>query len=71
MNENISWFIGSLFQKVENGDLNWIVPGKFLAFAGPQSKSQAEAGRHLNQAILYLFTKEPDATLLYIHALLL
>lgn len=26
-------------QTVENGDLNWIVPNKFLAFAGPQSKS--------------------------------
>eukprot|EP00405_Crypthecodinium_cohnii_P036517 CAMPEP_0206535368 /NCGR_PEP_ID=MMETSP0325_2-20121206/6092_1 /ASSEMBLY_ACC=CAM_ASM_000347 /TAXON_ID=2866 /ORGANISM="Crypthecodinium cohnii, Strain Seligo" /LENGTH=444 /DNA_ID=CAMNT_0054032335 /DNA_START=93 /DNA_END=1423 /DNA_ORIENTATION=+ len=23
------------FEKVEHGDMNWIVPGKFLAFAGP------------------------------------
>merc|ERR1719298_335427 len=23
------------FMKVENGDMNWIVPEKFLAFAGP------------------------------------
>lgn len=23
------------FEKVENGDMNWIVPDKFLAFAGP------------------------------------
>ena len=23
------------FEKVENGDLNWIVPNKFLAFSGP------------------------------------
>jgi len=23
------------FEQVENGDWNWIVPGKFLAFAGP------------------------------------
>ncbi len=23
------------YEKVENGDLNWIFPGKFLAFAGP------------------------------------
>ena len=23
------------FEQVENGDLNWIVYGKFLAFAGP------------------------------------
>ena len=25
------------FEKVENGDLNWIVPGKFIAFSGPQN----------------------------------
>ena len=25
------------YEKVENGDLNWIVPGKFLAFSGPQN----------------------------------
>ena len=23
------------YEKVENGDLNWIVPGKFVAFMGP------------------------------------
>ena len=23
------------YEKVENGDMNWIVPGKFLAFSGP------------------------------------
>lgn len=23
------------YEKVENGDLNWIVPGKFIAFMGP------------------------------------
>jgi len=23
------------FEKVENGDMNWIIPGRFLAFAGP------------------------------------
>jgi len=25
------------YEKVENGDLNWIVPGKFIAFCGPSS----------------------------------
>lgn len=24
--------------KIENGDMNWIVPHKFLAFSGPLSK---------------------------------
>jgi hypothetical protein len=23
------------YEKVENGDLNWIIPGKFIAFMGP------------------------------------
>jgi cell division cycle 14 len=23
------------FERVENGDLNWIIPGKFVAFSGP------------------------------------
>jgi len=27
------------FEKVENGDLNWIIPGKFIAFSGPQNVS--------------------------------
>ncbi|GAQ83809.1 Protein tyrosine phosphatase CDC14 [Klebsormidium nitens] len=26
------------FEQVENGDLNWIIPGKLLAFSGPQAK---------------------------------
>ena len=29
-------------QKVENGDLNWIVPKKFIAFCGPHLKSKVE-----------------------------
>ncbi|KAK6620153.1 hypothetical protein RUM44_006554 [Polyplax serrata] len=27
------------YETVQNGDLNWIVPNKFLAFAGPQSRN--------------------------------
>eukprot|EP00039_Didymoeca_costata_P008091 m.107745 g.107745 ORF g.107745 m.107745 type:complete len:460 (+) comp13942_c0_seq2:293-1672(+) len=27
-------------ERVENGDLNWHIPGKFLAFAGPQDQRQ-------------------------------
>ena len=33
-----------LLQKVENGDFNWIVPNKFLAFCGPHPKSKIENG---------------------------
>lgn len=29
---------------MENGDLNWIIPGKFLAFSGPHNKSRIENG---------------------------
>ena len=25
-------------ERVENGDMTWVVPGKFLAFAGPHSR---------------------------------
>jgi len=32
------------YEKVENGDMNWIVPGKFLAFAGPNSNKYDENG---------------------------
>ncbi|XP_071328977.1 dual specificity protein phosphatase CDC14AB isoform X2 [Trachinotus anak] len=30
------------YERVENGDLNWIVPGKFLAFSGPHPKTKIE-----------------------------
>lgn len=32
------------FEQVENGDLNWIVPGKILAFSGPSSTTRAPGG---------------------------
>lgn len=32
-------------QRVENGDLNWIVPQKFLAFCGPHALTKVENGR--------------------------
>jgi len=30
------------YEKVENGDLNWIVPGKFIAFMGPVDRDQRQ-----------------------------
>ena len=33
-----------LQQRVENGDLNWLIPDKFLAFSGPHPKSKIENG---------------------------
>jgi cell division cycle 14 len=32
-------------ERVENGDLNWILPGKFIAFCGPHSSNEFENGR--------------------------
>ncbi|XP_076668354.1 cell division cycle protein 14 isoform X3 [Andrena cerasifolii] len=36
------------FERVENGDLNWIVPGKFIAFCGPYAESKIENGYRLH-----------------------
>lgn len=48
-----------LFQKVENGDLNWVLPNKFLAFCGPHQKSKIENGYpiHAPEAYLSYFLK--------------
>jgi protein-tyrosine phosphatase len=32
------------FERVENGDFNWIVPDKFLAFAGPHEEHRLDNG---------------------------
>ena len=31
--------------KLENGDINWIVPGKFLAFSGPHDVARSIDGQ--------------------------
>jgi len=41
----------SLLQRVENGDLNWIVPQKFLAFCGPHAKSKIENGMYMSVVV--------------------
>lgn len=32
------------WQRAENGDFNWIIPNKFIAFSGPHSRSKIENG---------------------------
>ena len=32
------------YEKVDNGDMNWIIPGKFLAFPSPYAKEYDEEG---------------------------
>jgi len=41
------------YERVENGDFNWIVPGKFLAFAGPHDRSCIENGYPLHSPESY------------------
>ncbi|KAF6123522.1 cell division cycle 14B [Phyllostomus discolor] len=31
------------YEKAENGDLNWIIPGRFIAFCGPHSRTRLES----------------------------
>lgn len=47
---NLGWFKMETFdlqeyefyEKVEHGDFNWVLPGKFLAFCGPHAVSQVD-----------------------------
>jgi cell division cycle 14 len=32
------------YEKVENGDMNWIIPGKFIAFMGPIDNKSERRG---------------------------
>ncbi|GBP12164.1 Dual specificity protein phosphatase CDC14A [Eumeta japonica] len=36
------------YEKVENGDLNWIIPQKMLAFSGPHHRSRLDRGYPLH-----------------------
>lgn len=40
-------------QKVQNGDFNWIIPGKFLAFCSPHSESKVKNGYTLHSPETY------------------
>ncbi|XP_030637284.1 dual specificity protein phosphatase CDC14B isoform X2 [Chanos chanos] len=42
------------YEKAENGDFNWIIPGKFLAFSGPHPKSKIENGYPLHAPEAYV-----------------
>ena len=32
------------YEKIENGDMNWIVPGKILAFSSPSDNNFTKEG---------------------------
>lgn len=42
------------YEKVENGDLNWIIPGKFLAFMGPVDKIDGQQRAYGHAATSYV-----------------
>ncbi|KAA0712154.1 Dual specificity protein phosphatase CDC14AB [Triplophysa tibetana] len=53
------------YERVENGDLNWIIPGKLLAFSGPHPKSKVENGYplHAPEAYFPYFRKHNVTTI--------
>ncbi|CAL8251805.1 unnamed protein product [Merluccius merluccius] len=53
------------YERVENGDFNWIVPGKFLAFSGPHLKTKLENGYplHAPEAYFPYFRKHNVTTI--------
>jgi cell division cycle 14 len=42
---------------VENGDFNWIIPGKFIAFCGPHSVKNEEEGQHTPESYFSYFRR--------------
>ncbi|XP_042354220.1 dual specificity protein phosphatase CDC14AB-like [Plectropomus leopardus] len=41
------------YERVENGDMNWIIPGKILAFSSPHPRSKIENGYPLHAPEAY------------------
>uniref|UniRef100_A0A673NPI5 Dual specificity protein phosphatase CDC14A-like n=1 Tax=Sinocyclocheilus rhinocerous TaxID=307959 RepID=A0A673NPI5_9TELE len=51
------------YERVENGDLNWIIPCKLLAFSGPHPKSKIENGYPLHAPEAYFpYFRKHDVT---------
>jgi len=51
------------YERIENGDLNWIVPAKIVAFASPNAASRVVNGypQHSPEAYLPYFRSETHA----------
>ncbi|XP_034935865.1 dual specificity protein phosphatase CDC14C-like [Chelonus insularis] len=51
------------YERVQNGDLNWIVPEKFIAFCGPQAELNNENGYSLHSPESYFsFFRQNNVT---------
>lgn len=44
------------FERVDNGDMNWIIPGKFLAFSSPSATPYDADGVRIKN--IYFFLSE-------------
>ncbi|KAM7093888.1 dual specificity protein phosphatase CDC14B isoform 4-T5 [Molossus nigricans] len=42
------------YEKAENGDLNWIIPDRFIAFCGPHSRTRLESGYYQHSPEAYI-----------------
>ncbi|KAM9330724.1 dual specificity protein phosphatase CDC14B [Gastrophryne carolinensis] len=53
------------YERAENGDFNWIIPKKFLAFSGPHQKSKMENGypHHAPEAYFPYFKTHDVSTI--------
>jgi hypothetical protein len=49
------------YEQVQNGDLNWVIPNKIIAFAGPSRKNEVRLIALPNRRVMYL-------NVLYVHA---
>ncbi|XP_060091454.1 dual specificity protein phosphatase CDC14B isoform X6 [Heteronotia binoei] len=54
------------YEKAENGDFNWIIPPKILAFSGPHSRSRIENGypHHAPEAYFPYFRRHSVTTII-------
>lgn len=54
------------YERAENGDFNWIIPKKFLAFSGPHSRSRIENGypHHAPEAYFPYFRRHNVTTVI-------
>ncbi|XP_045426681.1 dual specificity protein phosphatase CDC14B isoform X7 [Pipistrellus kuhlii] len=54
------------YEKAENGDLNWIIPGRFIAFCGPHSRSRLESGyyQHAPESYIAYFKNHNVTTII-------
>lgn len=41
------------YERVENGDFNWVLPNKFIAFCGPHNSSKIDNGYHVHSPESY------------------